>query len=172
MEWLNDGTLMEPRYLWLIAAAALLALEAMGMSGIGLMFAGIAAFLLGVLLEFEVLQTQDYTLQLAVWFGLTVLFAAVLYRPLKRWRTDPSSKDKFENMVGDTARVAAGGLMLGKPGKVYWSGTLMNAQVAADSAKEAFVEGDTVTIAAVRGNQLIVTAPAPPPENDLPDITI
>jgi hypothetical protein len=53
-------------------------------------------------------------------------------------------------------KVATGGLMLGKPGKVYWSGTLMNAAIAEGATQEAFFEGDMVQIADVRGNQLLV----------------
>ncbi|NET71329.1 MAG: hypothetical protein F6K62_10490 [Sphaerospermopsis sp. SIO1G2] len=147
---------ISPTYIWLLLTAMFLTLEAIGISGVGMVFGGIAAFILAIMVEMGLVKSDALLTQSALWFGLTVMIAALLFRPLKRWRTDPSSTDKFENMIGNTAKVAAGGLMLGKPGKVYWSGTLMNAQISPNSEKEAFMEGDMVEIEYVRGNQLIV----------------
>ncbi len=160
---------LEPRYLWLIAASLLLALEALGASGVGLVFGGLAALLVGILLEMGVIAPQSYILQIALWFALTGGITALLYKPLKRWRVDANAKDRFENITGTTARVAAGGLMLGRPGKVYWSGTMMNAQISENSQNEAFLEDDIVTVMDVRGNYLIVTSiQDTPPTPDTP----
>jgi membrane protein implicated in regulation of membrane protease activity len=149
------------RYLWLLAGAVLLALEAAGASGIGFMFAGLAALLVGVLIEANIITETNLTLQLALWFTLTVVTAIILFSPLKRWRTDTKSEDSFDNIIGTTATVAAGGLMIGKPGRVQWSGTVMNAQVVDTCQQGAFLEGDTVTVCAIKGNQLIVCANEP-----------
>lgn len=146
------------RYMWLLAGATLLALEAAGVSGIGFMFGGLAALVVGVLIELNIITETNLVLQLALWFSLTVLTAILLFSPLKRWRTNPKSEDSFDNIIGSTAAVAAGGLMIGKPGKVHWSGTVMNAQVVDTCQQGAFLEGDIVKICAVKGNQLIVCA--------------
>jgi membrane protein implicated in regulation of membrane protease activity len=146
------------RYLWLIAGATFLALEAAGVVGVGLVFGGLAAFIVGILIEFNVLSEHDLTIQLAIWFLATVILAFVMFRPLKKWRTNPESEDKFDNIIGTTAVVAPGGLMVGKPGRVHWSGTMMNAQVAPDSYAQAFLEGDHVTVVAIKGNQLVVAS--------------
>ncbi len=162
METIIAALPFDLRYLWLLAGATLLALEAAGISGIGLMFAGLAALLIGVLIEGHVVAEANLTLQLALWFALTVVSAIALFGPLKRWRTSPEAEDTFENIIGTTATVAAGGLMIGKPGKVHWSGTLMNAQVTDVCAQGAFLEGTIVKVCAVKGNQLIVCANEPP----------
>lgn len=148
-----------PRYCWLAMAALFLLLEAFGVVGVGLLFGGLAALLVGGLLELGIIAETDLVTQFAAWFGITVLLAVLLYKPLKRWQTTPSGGKTYKNMLGTEATVAAGGLMLGKPGKAHWSGTMMNAQISPDSSKEAFLEGDLVKISDMRGNQLIVVAP-------------
>ena len=158
METVIAALPFDVRYVWLLAGATLMALEAVGVSGIGLMFGGLAALLVGVLIEAHVLAETNLVLQVALWFALTVLSAILLFGPLKRWRTNPASEDTFDNIIGTTATVAAGGLMIGKPGKVHWSGTLMNAQVTDECKQGAFLEGTIVRVCAVKGNQLIVCA--------------
>lgn len=149
------------RYLWLLLGAGLILLEVLGATGIGLLFGGLAALIVATLIEMGSIAEHNLTLQGALWFSITVACAALLFRPLKKWRTNPSSQDSFDNIVGTHATVSAGGLMIGKPGKVMWSGTLMNAQVTPDCSVGAFLEGDIVTVCAVKGNQLIVCANPP-----------
>jgi membrane protein implicated in regulation of membrane protease activity len=143
---------------WFIFSVILLLLEVSGVSGIGLLFGGIAAGAVGVLVETRILAQDMLVIQWGVWFFLTAFIAIGLFRPMQKWRTNPKSQDSFSNMVGTTAKVAAGGLMLGKPGRVTWSGTLMNAIIAEGSPQEAFFEGDIVKVVDVRGNQLLVTS--------------
>ncbi len=145
-------------YYWFGLSVLLLVLEVMGANGIGLLFGGVAAGIVGVLVETAVIPQTAIIIQWAVWFFITALVAIGLYKPIQKWRTNPDSKDSFNNIVGTTAKVGAGGLMLGKPGKVSWSGTLMNAAISEHSAQEAFFEGDMVQVADVRGNQLLVTS--------------
>ena len=143
---------------WFIFSVILLLLEVSGASGVGLLFGGIAAGAVGVLLEMGILGADAPVIQWGVWFFLTVFIAIALFKPMKKWRTNPKSQDSFSNMIGTTAKVAAGGLMLGRPGRVTWSGTLMNATIAQESTQEAFFEGDMVKVVDVRGNQLLVAA--------------
>jgi membrane protein implicated in regulation of membrane protease activity len=143
-------------YYWFALSVVLILLEVTGVDGVGLLFGGIAAGIVGVLVETQVIAQGSLTIQWSVWFFITAFVAIGLYKPMQKWRTNPNSKDNFSNMIGNTAKVATGGLMLGKPGKVYWSGTLMNAAIAEGATQEAFFEGDMVQIADVRGNQLLV----------------
>ncbi|TAE79824.1 MAG: hypothetical protein EAZ74_01660 [Alphaproteobacteria bacterium] len=142
--------------LWLLAAAVMMALEAMGLNGVGVLFGGIAAFVVGVLIELGVIDADATLAQWAVWFALTTIIGWTLYKPLKRFRSNTQGKDQFSNIVGTQARVASGGLMVGKQGKVHWSGTMMGAQIDPSSSQEAFLEGDMVEIIALKGNQLLV----------------
>ncbi|TAE34873.1 MAG: hypothetical protein EAY65_00350 [Alphaproteobacteria bacterium] len=148
--------LTQPSSLWLLAAAVMMALEAMGLNGIGVLFGGIAAFVVGVLIELGVIDADATLAQWAVWFALTTIIGWALYKPLKRFRSNTQDKDQFNNIVGTQARVASGGLMVGKQGKVHWSGTTMGAQIDPSSSQEAFLEGDMVEIIALKGNQLLV----------------
>jgi membrane protein implicated in regulation of membrane protease activity len=147
---------MEVSYYWFILCIVLLAFEVIGANGIGLFFGGIAACIVGLLVETKVVQAESYIAQWSIWFFITGLIAIILYKPIQKWRTNPNATEQFNNMIGTTAKVATGGLMLGKPGKVHWSGTMMNAAIIEGNAKEAYLEGDIVEIVDVRGNQLLV----------------
>ncbi len=141
---------------WLIAGAALMALEAFGIPGIGLFFAGLAAIIVGGLVTAEVMGAESYLIQLSLWFGMTVVMAVALWRPMKRWRLNPNSKDTFSNMVGDTATVQSAPLVKGTPGKVKWSGTTMGAELDPESITTEIPVGSLVEVVEVRGNTLIV----------------
>lgn len=149
---------LDVSYYWFALGAVLFLVEAVGVNGIGLLFGGIAATIIGLLIEINIVAQQSITIQWTIWFLITALMAIILYKPMKKWRTNPTSKDRFSNIIGDNAKVGVGGLMLGKPGKIYWSGTLMNAAIDESSKQEAFMEGDIVKIADIRGNQLLVVA--------------
>ncbi len=144
-------------YYWFALSISLLLLEVTGVNGIGLLFGGVAAGIVGVLVETVIIPPHAIAIQWTIWFFITALVAIGLYKPIQKWRTNPDSRDVFNNIIGTTAKVGSGGLMLGKPGKVSWSGTLMNAAISEDSKQEAFFEGDIVEISDVRGNQLLVT---------------
>jgi membrane protein implicated in regulation of membrane protease activity len=147
---------MEISYYWFILCVILFMLEVLGASGIGLFFGGIAACLVGLLVELKIITAESFVTQWSVWFFITGLIAVILYKPIQKWRTNPNATEQFNNIIGTKATVGTGGLMLGKPGKVHWSGTLMNAAIIDGSAREAFLEGEIVEIADVRGNQLLV----------------
>lgn len=141
---------------WLIAGALLLALEAFGVPGLGFLFAGLAAIVVGVLTHLGTISADDFIMQTAAFSGITALFAFILWKPLKKWRTNPDAKEQFSNIVGDMATVGAGGLERGKVGDVSWSGTTMMAQIDDTCTQEHLAEGLVVRITTVQGNQLIV----------------
>jgi membrane protein implicated in regulation of membrane protease activity len=140
---------------WLIAGAVLLALEAFGIPGIGLVFAGLGAILTGIAIEIGAAGANDYVLQAAIFFASTIIFAALLWNKMKAWRLNPKEKP-YSNMVGDIAIVADAGLKKGTRGQVRWSGTLMFAEIDGHDTATEFAAGTQVRISAVEGNVLKV----------------
>lgn len=139
---------------WFIAGAVCMALEAFGVPGIGFLFAGLAAIVVGALVLADVLAQDAVVLQFSLWFGMTVASGIILWKPLKNWRVNPSGKDQFSNMVGDTATIVGGTLRAGFPGKAKWSGTIMVAELAPGA--EELPEGARAEIIEVRGTVLIL----------------
>jgi membrane protein implicated in regulation of membrane protease activity len=143
-------------YLWLAAGAVLLALEAFGAPGIGLVFAGLAGILVGIMLGFGLIDGTAYDWQLIYWFGFTAATAAVLWKPLQRWRTSSTSDEVFNNMVGDMATIVEKDLVAGQTGRAKWSGTVMNAELDPDAAETMLKVDETAEIIQVKGNVLIL----------------
>lgn len=141
---------------WLIAGAGFLALEAFGASGIGFFFAGIAALLTGLSVELALISPDAVIMQCAVFLILTSLSAALLWKRLKAWRTNPKNAGSYSNMIGDDAMVV-GTLVKGQTGMVRWSGTDMRAVIDASSSAELLSDGARVTITAVNGNVVSIT---------------
>lgn len=139
---------------WLITAAVFLALEAFGIPGIGFLFAGIAAFIVGLAVELRLIDALNYTAQGAVFFVLTCAFAVALWKKLKHWRLNPNAP-VYSNILGTEATVTRP-LIGGEEGEVRWSGTLMRARLQPGSAAEALV-GATVIVTAIEGTLLTVT---------------
>ncbi len=146
---------------WLLAGAAFMALEAFGIPGLGFVFGGLAAIIVGGLLVGGVLTDDALLIQFALWFGMTVVMAALLWKPMKRWRLDPESKDKFSNMVGDTAVIIGGPLKSGTRGKAKWSGTTMTAELSPDAETPELADGETAEIVDVKGTVLILAPRTP-----------
>lgn len=133
-----------------------MALEAFGLPGIGFVFAGLAAVIVGTLMMLGIIGDEAYVFQLALWFIMTSVMAYILWKPMKRWRLNPDAKDRFSNMVGSTAIVFGGTLKKGMSGKAKWSGTTMTAELAADAGVSEIAEGNVAEIVEVRGNVLIL----------------
>ena len=143
-------------YLWVAFGAAMLAIEAFGLPGIGFLFAGLGAITAGILIEMGVMGTGNTTGQFAWFFGSTVAWTALLWKPMQRFRTRKATAGDYNNMVGNTATVSGGPLEKGKAGKVHWSGTTMQAELADDTAQDGVPEGTDVVIREVKGTRLIV----------------
>jgi membrane protein implicated in regulation of membrane protease activity len=144
---------LEPAYWWLIAGAVFLAFEAFGIQGIGFLFAGLAAILVGLIVHYDLISHANLIAQFAAFFGITGLLAAVLWKKLKNWRSRSASGD-YRNIIGDMATVGKDGLSRGKIGQVSWSGTTMMAELSADY--DHCDQGAMVEIVSVKGNKLIV----------------
>lgn len=141
-----------PHYmLWLIAAVACFLLEAVGISGLGFLFAGLGALTAGSLVT---AMPELTPLQQGIIFcASTALWALILWKPLQKQR-HKSAKNGYKNMVGDTVYVGADGLEPDKIGEVTWSGTIMKARLA--HGQEALAAGATAIIKDVAGNTLII----------------
>jgi membrane protein implicated in regulation of membrane protease activity len=148
------GIFSEPPYIWLILAALFLAVEAFGATGVGFLFAGLGAILTAIFAHFG--WAESLWAQLAWFFGMTVVWGAMLWKPMKKFRISKSGGQHYSNMVGGEAVVLAPGLKRGVSGKVRWSGTTMEARLAEDAPEEIAVDA-RVTIREVKGNTLVVT---------------
>lgn len=142
---------------WLFAGIAFMALEAFGASGIGFFFAGLAAILVALVVKAGVVATDAVFAQFAWFFGLTVLWAAVLWKPLRNFHTSRKGREQpYTGMVGDTAIVGAGGLTHGKEGIARWSGTTLRAELAVEETEPSLAEGTPAIIVRVEGNIVFV----------------
>lgn len=141
--------------LWLLAGAGMLALEAFGLPGIGFLFAGLGAILVGVAIEAGLVGAGNYIAQFAVFLVFTSIFAALLWKKLKAWRMNPRG-ETYQNMIGENAVIALSGLQKGATGQVRWSGTLMQAELDPSESALGLAEGSIVKIVAVKGNVLYV----------------
>ena len=137
--------------LWLLAGAVFVGIEIFGVPGIGFLFAGIAALIVGGVVELGVVSPEKTILQFALFFLITTVSALLLWKKLKAIR-GPS----YSNMVGTTAEVMGAGLSGTLEGQVKWSGTLMRARLAEDVIIDVLPAGTFVVITKVEGTLLHV----------------
>ena len=145
---------LSPALLWLLIGAVALVLEVMGVSGIGLLFAGIGAFFVGILIETGIAPADGYLIQVAWWFLFTALSALLLWKPFRRLLQ--RQKHHYSNMIGDTAVIGPEGLKPGETGHARWSGTIMQARLAPHCAVDSVAAGAQVRITGVQGATLLV----------------
>ncbi|PZP85601.1 MAG: hypothetical protein DI582_05400 [Azospirillum brasilense] len=138
---------------WLVAGAALLALEAFGVPGIGFLFAGLGALIVGLVVQAGLVAEGAFIAQWAIFFLSTTLFALLLWKKLKSWRLNPNAP-QYSNMVG-TEAVVTQPLIGDAVGEVRWSGTLMRARLHDATTGDAAL-GTTVIVRAMDGNVLLV----------------
>ena len=141
-------------YLWLLAGVALVVSEALGASGLGLLFAGLGAIITGSAIYAGWIAQGDPVAQWVVFFAASAVCTALLWAPLKKMRQ--TKQGGYSNIIGDTAYVGSSGLHGHKGGEVTWSGTIMKAQLAKGSGVESLDAGTPVTIVDVSGATLLV----------------
>lgn len=146
---------MEVTYFWFLASILFFFIEAFGVSGVGLLFAAIAAFCVGMVLQLGFLDETNLISQGATFFALTGFWALVLWKPLKHSHFGKSRR-RHHDMVGRMAIVGEAGLHKGKTGTVSWSGTTMRARLADDAAMDMAAAGDELMIVNVDGSMLIL----------------
>lgn len=143
---------MSPYISWLIAGIICLALEALGVNGVGLLFAGTGAFTAGVWVY--ITPNTSSLAQYVIFFVATCVWTVLLWKPIQRFHAQKAGG--YNNIVGDTAYIGVGGLTKDGVGEATWSGTIMKARLSPDANVEAVAGGSQVVIAEVTGNTLIV----------------
>ena len=147
--------LQQPSNLWICAGLALVLFDALHLGGIGLLFAGLGAIVTGIALHTGWFAPDEAVPQLVVFFLSSALLAALLWKPIKKFRAGRPTNE-YSNIVGDTAYVGSNGLTRDQGGEVTWSGTIMKAQIASDVQAYAIEAGAKVEIVAVSGATLMV----------------
>lgn len=146
---------MTPYILWLCFGVVCFVVEALIVTGVGFLFAGLGALTVGSLLALypDISSLQQWIL----FFSISSLWAVILWKPLLRFRSKQGAAG-YQNMVGDVAYIAASGLKKGSIGEASWSGTIMRAKLADHAHVEELAGGAQAVITAVEGNVLVVKA--------------
>jgi membrane protein implicated in regulation of membrane protease activity len=153
MDFLHD-----PINAWLTFGALIIAFEAFTAPGLGLFLAGIGALCTALVIKMGIVGEASTPAQFAWWFAITVGWAGLLWKPLRKFRLHRKSRGadvKTNNLIGEVAIVAKGGLKPGDVGQVLWSGTLMNAELESSHAHPV-AEGEKVQVHSISGNTLKV----------------
>ena len=137
---------------WFIAGAALIAIEIFLVPGTGTIFAGLGAITVGAVLIAGWIEGVNG--QFILFFFSTAIWAAVLWKPLKKMMNSGGSG--YSDMVGDMAVVYGEPLEKGKRGQVQWSGAIMNCEIAPQESTEKILPGTDVTISEVSKGILLV----------------
>lgn len=144
---------MAPYILWLAFGVTCFMIEALVVSGVGFLFAGLAALTAGSVLTAmpDITPVQQWI----VFFISGAIWTMLLWRPLQKFH-GRGAKNNYHNMIGDIAYIGGSGLAKGNTGEATWSGTIMKARLADDVAVEHLAGGSQVIISGVTGNTLIV----------------
>jgi membrane protein implicated in regulation of membrane protease activity len=144
-----ENILSDNSNLWLIAGGILIILDFIVFSGVGFLFAGLGALVVGALLDLSVIE--NLASQWIVFFASTTIWAVSLWKPLTKYRTGKTDGN-YQDMVGHKA-VVVGNLEPNQVGQAKWSGTIMRAKL--DEAVTSTVsEGTKLEIVKVEGNLL------------------
>lgn len=141
--------------IWLIAGAIFVFLEASSVPGIGFLFAGLAAIIVGGLISIGAISQDNITIQFSWFFGFTALWAIILWKPMKRLRYNTSDKE-YKNIIGNTATVKNTPLTKQKTGKVEWSGTIVKARIAGNSKTDSIPVDEDVKIMEIKDGNFLV----------------
>ncbi len=133
-----------------------MAVEALALPGMGIIFAGLGAITVGAILLIGLIDSV--LMQWTSFFIISTLWTIILWKPLMKSHSTPGTG--YSDMVGETAVVGATGLSKGKVGDVHWSGAIMNARLVEESWVDKVDSGSEVTIVKISGGILDV-APKP-----------
>ena len=137
--------------IWLVAGVAMLVSEFLLISGVGFIFAGLGALLVGAIMSFGGLDSLTW--QWVVFLASTIILAILLWKPMKNLGMNQKGQG-FNDIVGQKAVLTAD-LSPSKSGKAKWSGTVMNAKLD-DGVIGHFKEGHELEIVRVEGNVLVL----------------
>ncbi len=140
-----------PVEVWFAIGIILILMEFTTIPGIGFLFLGLGSMTSSIIM-FIYPFAVDY--QLATLGFSALIWFLLLWWPLKIYvykNTKGTNRDYFD-LVGMEVEVAFDEIKPGEIGKVFWSGTTMNARLHND--QEASV-GDKIYVIKVMGNILI-----------------
>ena len=141
---------------WLILGALLIVLEITVLQGIGFLFAGLGAICVGAILTTG--MELDVINQFILFFVLTAIWTALLWKPLKNFFKGKNSG--FNDMVGSTAMVYEEDLIRGKTGKVKWSGTIMKCKLDEHYNMQEKIELDTEVVITEVSQGILIVRPS------------
>ncbi len=141
---------------WFILGLVLIILEVVLGFTIVLLFSGIAAFTMGFLLFFKLAIFESIYMQGAAFFAITLAWAALLWKPLKRLKDRNANKDGVKNFVGQTVEIIDADLEKGKIGNAKWSGTIVKVMLHPEFREEKLTVGTIARIVDVRDKNFIV----------------
>ena len=148
---------IEVSFIWLVMGLVMVALEVFAISGVGLLFAGLGALMVGLLLEVGYIAPDNISVQLVAFFGFTAAWTGMLWKPLQKMlKGKHADKQGYSDMVGHTATVAGKPLVKGGIGQASWSGTIMTCKLDDSSDVVEVPIGAPVEITAVVGSMLVV----------------
>jgi membrane protein implicated in regulation of membrane protease activity len=150
-----EAFLTNPANVWLASAVLLLLVEAFGLPGVGLLFAGLGALGVGLAIHGHAIAAENYTLQLIVFFVTSTVCAAALWKPMQKFRVG-KHQGQYHNIIGSTAYVGSNGITRKHGGEVTWSGTIMRAELSRNTGVEALEAGSQVVIVGLTGATLVV----------------
>jgi membrane protein implicated in regulation of membrane protease activity len=136
---------------WVSVSVVLLALEALAVAGIGFLYAGLSALSVAFLIAFELIPGAGPMEQLAHFLILSGIWAGLLWVPMRRLLKKTYGAKGYNNMEG-VAVVDGEDMCKGRPGKIRWSGTYMNAVIHPEERAERIAAGSSVRIVKTDGN--------------------
>lgn len=146
---------MSVTYIWLISGVALMVIDAVGIPGVGVMFAGLGAVTAGIAVNLALVGDTSYVSQFIIFFASTAVWAVALWKPIQKFRLKHPHPG-YNNIVGETGYVGSSGLSKTGGGEVTWSGTIMKAQLIHHASVDTLEAGTPVTIVEVSGTTLMV----------------
>ena len=143
-----------PMLVWLIIGIVLIIGEIFFITGIGALFAGLAAISTAILIFFNIINVYNTAGQIAGFCLLTFIWATLLWRSLQKiYRS--KTVENYHNIIGESAMIVEKDLVANKLGKAKWSGTIMNTKLA-DHDLQTILVNTEVEIINIIGNTLIV----------------
>jgi len=142
-----------PETTWMVLGVIFFLAEIFLTPGFGFLFASLAAIALGGIIM-VMGEVPSLYMQIFYFFCLTIFWAILLWRPLKKWTM--SKGDAYEEYVGTTAIVNDKPLVRGKFGTVKWSGAVMKARLSKNSLENEVKKGETVWVHEMKDGTLIV----------------
>jgi membrane protein implicated in regulation of membrane protease activity len=139
--------------IWLAIGAALIITEFFITPGVGVVFIGLGALTTGALLQLQLIgSTETQLISLSV---ASVFWALLLWKPLKRLVKTQNRNHNQSHIIGTEAIVSGKGVNK-TSGTAKWSGTEMNARLAADAEVAELTAGDLAEVVELDGSVLIL----------------